>query len=133
MEESLPLLFKTILHHDAFMLNIFVKIWYGSQIVWPFFLYLIRWVTFGAQKSQDSWAQMAKNLNKTGLLQWLFSSNAPPLVLFCIKTVPKKGHWLLKYNYRSRGSGLFAAKTFDFESSIEVLKELGSLYKMDQL
>ena len=58
--------------------------------------------------------------NKTGPLQRLFSSNAPPLVLFCIETVPKVVHWLLKYNY-SRWSGLFAAKMLDFESSIEVL------------
>ena len=35
---------------------------------------------------------------KTGPLQLLFSSNAPPLVLFCIETVQKAGHWLLKYN-----------------------------------
>ncbi len=33
----------------------------------------------------------------------------------------------------AEGVGFFAAKTLDFESSIEVLKELGSLYKMDQL
>ena len=52
------------------------------------------------------------------------------MVLFCIETVPKAGHWL---DTTSRGSRLFAAKTLDFESSIEVLKELGSLYKMDQL
>ena len=58
---------------------------------------------------------------KPGCCSGFFSSNAPPLVLFCIGTVPKVGHWL------------FAAKTLDFESSIEVLKELGSLYKMNQL
>ena len=40
MEENLQILFKTILHHDAFKLNILLKIWYGSQIVWPFFLNL---------------------------------------------------------------------------------------------
>ena len=28
----------------------------------------------------------------------LFPSNAPRLVLFCIETVTKAGHWLLKYN-----------------------------------
>ena len=35
--------------------------------------------------------------------------------------------------YCSRGNGFFAAKTLDFKSSIEVLKEFRSLYKMDQL
>ena len=44
-------------------------------------------------------AKMAKNRNKTGLLQRLSSSNAPPLILFCIETAPMVGHWLLKYNY----------------------------------
>ena len=43
-------------------------------------------------------AKMAKNGNKTGPLQRLLSSNAPPLVLFCIETVPNVGHWILKYN-----------------------------------
>ena len=42
LEKNLQLLFETILHHDAFKLNIFLKIWYGSQIVWPFFLNFLR-------------------------------------------------------------------------------------------
>ena len=64
------------------------------------------------------------------LLRWLFL--ALLLVRFCIETVPQAEHWLLEY-VTCRGSGLFAVKTLDFESSIGVLKELGSLYKMDQL
>ena len=70
-----------------------------------------------------------KNKTKLGCCSGFF----PPMVLFCIETVLKAGHWPLKYNYSSKGRGLFTAKTLDFESTIEVRTELGSLYKMDQL
>ena len=39
----------------------------------------------------------------------------------------------LSFKIQLVGGALFAAKTLDFESSIEVFKELRSLYKMDQL
>ena len=57
-------------------------------------------------------AKMVKSLNKIGQLQQILKDNAPPLVLFCIETVQKAGHCLLKYNYSTvveRGEGVGAA------------------------
>ena len=44
----------------------------------------------------------------------------------------KEGALEEKYNWQ-REERVFREKMIDFESSIEVLKEIGSLYKMDQL
>ena len=56
-----------------------------------------------------------------------------PLLWYCFVKKQYQRRGIGGKNTTSRGSWFFAAKTLDFESSIEVLKELGSLYKMDQL
>ena len=65
-----------------------------------------------------------KTRKETRLLQQLFFADALPLVLFCIETVPKAGHWLLKYNYSStvEGTGFSQQKHLTLRARLRYLK-----------